>query len=154
MRTAIWTFCTASALAQAPAIQQYGPAFEVASIKPSKASGKPSLRALPGGRTVGANATLKLLIELAYNVREYQITGGPKWIDSTEYDIEAKPAAAFTPSYDTRAWSMKMLQALLEERFKLAIRHEPRELPVYVLVEGKEGSKLKARAKPESPSDM
>jgi len=149
-----WALCAASSSAQTPATGETKPAFEVASVKPSKTSGKANLRAFPGGRTVGTNITLKHLIELAYNVREYQVTGGPKWIDSTEYDIETKPAAAFTPSYETRAYNMKMLQALLEDRFKLAIRQTFRELPVYVLLVGKDGSKLKSRDKPEAPSDM
>ena len=47
-----------------------------------------------------------------------------------------------------------MLQALLEERFQLTIRHELRDLPVYVLLVGTDGSKLKAGEKPDSPSDM
>lgn len=154
MAAAIWSFSTTAALAQTPVRGEPEPVFEVASIKPSTEGGKPSLRALPGGRTVASNATLKLLIELAYNVREYQITGGPKWIDSTGYDIEAKPAVAFRPSYDTRAYAMRMMQALLEGRFKLGIRRESRELPVYVLVVGKDGSKLKERKEPENPLDM
>ncbi len=101
--------------AQSPAAIELQPVFEVASIKPSKTSGRPSLRALAGGRTVALNASLKYLMELVYNVREYQFTGGPKWIDSVEYDIDAKPAVGVQPGYETRAYGMKMLQALLEE---------------------------------------
>ena len=127
----------AASLAQTQPAAQNEPVFEVASIKPARPGGKPSLRAYPGGRTVATNATLKYLITLAYNVRDYQITGGPGWIASKEYDIEAKPMVAFQPSYDTRAYAMKMLQALLEDRFKLTISF-----------------RLKERPAPQRPSDM
>jgi uncharacterized protein (TIGR03435 family) len=152
--SAIWLACSAVMFAQPPVASELKPVFEVASVKRSKTTGKPSLRVFPGGRTVATNATLKFLIGLAYNVRDYQITGGAKWIESTEYDIDAKPAVAFQPSYSTREYAMRMQQALLEERFKLSIRRTSKELPLYVLTPGKDGPKLKAREKPEKPSDM
>jgi hypothetical protein len=126
--------CAASLSAQTPGpIFDARPTFEVASVKPSKTSGKPSLRVFPGGRTVGTNATLKLLIQLAYGVQDYQIAGGPKWIDSNEYDIDAKPAVAFQPSLDTREYARRMQQTLLEDRFGLSVSRTTRELPLYVL---------------------
>jgi uncharacterized protein (TIGR03435 family) len=131
-----------------------GPSFEVASIKLSRTNNKPSVISSPGGRTVATNETLKYLIGFAYGVREYQIVGGPKWIDSDEYDIDARPPAAFQPSLSTRPYVMKMMQSLLEERFRLSLSRSSRELPVYALIVGKNGSKLKERAKPETPSDM
>lgn len=137
-----------------PGAESSRPTFEVASIKLSKTTGKPSLRAFPGGRTIATNATLKLLIQLAYGVQDYQIAGGPKWIDSTAYDIDAKPAVAFRPSLDTREYARKMQQTLLEDRFRLSVRRTTRELPLYVLTVSKTGSGLKERPKPENPTDM
>lgn len=148
-------FWTASVCAQTPpSTESAKPSFEVASIKPSKTSGKPSLRVFPGGRTVATNATLKYLIGLAYGVRDYQIIGGPQWIDSAEYDIEAKPPEAFQPSLSTRTYAMKTLQSLLEDRFQLTILRTTKELPLYTLTVSKSGSKMKERTQPENPSDM
>jgi uncharacterized protein (TIGR03435 family) len=77
-----------------------------------------------------------------------RLTGGPDWVNSIDgaYDIEAKaPEGAFPPGMpsNVRAEKMRqMLQALLEERFKLEIRAESRELPLYAVVVGKGGLKL------------
>jgi hypothetical protein len=64
--------------------------FEVASIKPSEANDQNfSISSQPGGRFT-ANAPLKSLIGTAYGVRNHQISGGPSWIDSDKFTIEAK----------------------------------------------------------------
>jgi uncharacterized protein (TIGR03435 family) len=114
------------------------PAFEAASIKPSKAepnSGS-GIRTTKG-RVSAYNVTLKRCIRGAYDVPESQIFG-PKWIDEDRYDIEAKAAG---PAGDHEL--MKMLQSLLSERFKLTFHRETRELPGYALVAGKTGIKAK-----------
>ena len=65
--------------------------FEVASIKPNAASDhRVSLRIQPGGRFTATGVTVKQLIGQAYNVRDFQITGGPGWIESDRFDINAK----------------------------------------------------------------
>jgi uncharacterized protein (TIGR03435 family) len=122
------------------------PAFEAASIKPSKAepnsgSGIPTSK----GRISAYNVTLKRCIRGAYDVPESQIFG-PKWTDEDRYDIEAKAAG---PAGDHEL--MKMLQSLLSERFKLTFHHETRELPGYALVAGKTGIKAK-RSQPDTES--
>jgi uncharacterized protein (TIGR03435 family) len=76
----------------------------------------------------------------AYNVKGYQITG-PKWLDSERFDIVAK-----VPKGATKEEARVMLQNLLAERFKLSLHRETKELPVYGLVVGKNGSKLKESA--------
>jgi len=135
------------------------PKFEVASIKPSKpSSGDHGLFRMglqPNGRFTGS-VTVKFLLELAYGFKDSQISGGPGWIDSDRYDIEAKPDEAFaalTLSTDERFEQVRlMMQALLADRFKLNLRHETKELPVYALVVAKNGPKLKESA-PEPGSD-
>jgi uncharacterized protein (TIGR03435 family) len=88
------------------------------------------------GRMAYTNVSLQDCIQAAYDVRPYQVAG-PSWIDSERYEITAKAAAAVP-----RPELMRMLQALLADRFQLKLHHETRELPVYALVVAKSGSKL------------
>lgn len=94
----------------------------------------------PGGRFNASNLTAKQLIEQAYGVRDFQLSGAPGWADSEHYDIEAK---ADTEGPLTREQIKVMVQALLADRFQLKIHKESKELPMYALVVGKNGPKLK-----------
>jgi uncharacterized protein (TIGR03435 family) len=116
------------------------PQFEVASIKPNSgpALGYGQVRDLPGGRLATENTPLRVIIESAYGVRGFQILGGPGWVDSARFDVEAKAGARA----DRREVGL-MLQSLLEERFKLKVHRESRELPVYALTAAKGGLKLR-----------
>lgn len=88
-------------------------------------------------------ASLQDLIVYAYSVKPYQISG-PDFINVERFDIQATlPAGA------TKDQVPEMVQALLADRFKLAVHHEPRDLSVYALVVGKDGSQL-TPAPPES----
>ena len=132
-----------------------GWAFEVATIRPAKmptqsdvVSGKMHV----GMKTDAARVdigfmSLNDLICAAYKVKAYQISG-PDWMGSfTErFDVLAK-----MPDGTTKDQVPEMLQALLAERFKLAIHHDSKERPVYALVVGKSGSKLKESA-PDPPA--
>jgi uncharacterized protein (TIGR03435 family) len=111
------------------------PRFEVASIKPAGSQGPNMMRPLPNGLT--GTVPLKLMMSRAYAVQSFQITGGPEWINSERYAINAK--ATGTPSHDQISL---MLQSLLEERFQLKIHHETRELPMFNLVIARGGPKL------------
>ena len=130
------------------------PAFEVATIKPNPstqdaAHGRMGVGYKPGGRMIATNAPLRLLIRFAYAAHDSpyqghsdplgasQVIGGPAWIDSEGYDIEAKPESN---TDQTHAWLM--LQTLLADRFRLALHRETRELPVYNLTAKKSGLKL------------
>jgi len=115
--------------------------FEVASIKPNTNPGPGVItgiiRPLPGGR-LSANAVLpRFIIQFAYAIRPYQISGGPDWINSAHYDIEAKAEGNATPQQ-----IRLMTQSLLEDRFKLKAHRETRELPVYDLTVSRSGLKL------------
>jgi len=84
------------------------------------------------------NLTLRRIILIAYEVQDYQIAGAPGWIDSEHYDVQAK--AESNPS--VQQMEGPMLRRLLEERFRLALHRETRQLPVYMLSVGKTGPKL------------
>jgi uncharacterized protein (TIGR03435 family) len=123
------------------------PAFEVASIK-LHVQGKPPFKpgiSVSGNRVVVNALTLDGLVKEAYEVEYFQITGGPKWADDylTAYDIAAVSPGDAPP---TREQIHKMLQALLASRFQLQLRRETKELPVYEMVIGKRGPKLKESA--------
>ncbi len=81
------------------------------------------------------------LIRVAYDVRNYQLAGGPNWVNDDAYDIAAKAEGDNTLSVDQ---VRKLLQALLADRFQLKLHRETREMPVYSLVVGKNGQKVQA----------
>jgi uncharacterized protein (TIGR03435 family) len=130
------------------------PAFQVASIKRTPSSSiDPTHEAMgggyqPGGRLHMVNLSLMLLIRFAYAPHESphsmpllasQVVGPSGWINTERWDIEAKPAGNTDPKH---MWLM--LQALLADRFKLALRRETREQPVYELRPAKGGLRLGA----------
>jgi uncharacterized protein (TIGR03435 family) len=96
----------------------------------------------PGGRFRATGAPLNALIQLAYGVKDFQVSGRPKWADSESdesYDVVAQPAAGVTLNRD----QLKVaIQALLADRFKLKFHRETKDLPIYSLVVGKNGPKL------------
>ena len=120
-------------------------AFEVASIKPGDPDSQMfRIGSMPGGKFSAINASLKLLIQTAYDVRSHQISGGPNWIDSAKFDIDAKPdSAAPIPAGPAGGPQIRsMLQSLLEERFKLKLHRELRAESTYELVLTRGGPKL------------
>ena len=78
------------------------------------------------------------LIAQAYEIQPFQLSGGPTWTYSSAYDIEAKSSGPVSP-----AQIKLMFQSLLEERFKLKMHRETRDMPVYELVVPKGGHELK-----------
>jgi uncharacterized protein (TIGR03435 family) len=119
------------------------PAFEVASVRPGKSIvGHDGVITTDPVRFTARNATLKRLIFEAYSIPYSQISGGPGWLDSNEFDIDAKPENP--ASLDQLRL---MLRTLLTERFKLAIHRESKERSVYELLVGKDGPRLKLPGK-------
>ena len=116
------------------------PAFEVASIKPSQPGAQRGMiRPLAGGQTyIAANVPVRLMIELMYKVTDSQISGGPAWLNTDRFDIEAR---AEHPSNVDELHTM--FQTLLAERFGLRFHTEMRELPLFALVVDKGGPKMK-----------
>jgi uncharacterized protein (TIGR03435 family) len=116
------------------------PQFDVASVKVNRAGGRTTRRIEQQSLTY-LNITLGEFIQMAYDVKRYQIAADD-WIASPaadRYDIVAKAAAPASES-ELR----QMLVPLLAERFRLRLHRETRVLPVYVLVQAKGGAKLKA----------
>ena len=125
-------------------------AFDVASIKPAPSGAtERSLTHKPGARLTTANATVKQLIFqifLAYQVMPFQVSGGPSWVESDGFDIEAKAADPKATQEQFR----RMIQTLLADRFQLKFHRTTRELPVYALVQAKNGTKL-VEARDDNP---
>ena len=127
----------------------------VASIKliDSTAAGGISFR--PNGQFTATNVTLRRLILIAFGLPEYQLqlTSLPSWNISTRFQVLAKdgepsPPDAAAQRGETRL--NKMLQNLLVERFKLAVHHETRELPVYELVKARADGRLGPQFRPSN----
>jgi uncharacterized protein (TIGR03435 family) len=146
-KSALWSSASlAGALIVAGCLLVYGQSsspsqFEVVSIKPNTSDDPRimGLRSLPGGRLEAVNAPARLLIQNAYNVKNYQIVGGPPWIENQRYNIEAK-----AEGNASQTQLMLMLQGVLTDRFMLKTHRETRELPVYVLSAAKNGPQLPA----------
>ncbi len=104
-------------------------AFEVASVKVNT-SGETegSIGPVPDGY-IARNVSLRLLVVRAYELRPFQVVGGPRWIDSDRFDVTARAPEGTAP-----AQVLSMLRTLLQERFTLAVRSDTREQPVYALV--------------------
>lgn len=136
MLKAILILAAVSAFAQPPA-------FVAATIKPSKDE--------PGhsgwhSRTSMMNMTgqtLKGLICIAYRVKDYQVSGGPKWVSAERFDVSAKAEGAVE-----QAQMLPMLQTMLADRFQLVFHHEEKIAPAYALVLAKGGLKIKAAENP------
>ena len=128
--------CVASAVAAQPA-------FEVASIKPNTSGERwESVSPTTGGKLTAKNVTVAWLLKTAYHVEPFQIAGLPPWANTERFDVLARAASSTATPDEIR----QMLQALLADRFRVTLRREQRDLPVYSLVVTKNGPKL-ARAK-------
>jgi uncharacterized protein (TIGR03435 family) len=143
---------------QAPVGQtpDVAPAFEVATIRPvapmqdalqQLMSGKARIgMSVDGARVNIGYQSLADLIRIAYRVKAYQVQG-PEWMSQQRFEIQAK-----IPDGVAEDKIPEMLQALLAERFKLAIHRDKKDLAVFALIVGKNGSKLvEASSEPEAP---
>jgi uncharacterized protein (TIGR03435 family) len=137
-RSAIILMSIAPAAMEAQNGATSAPRFEVASIKPSVSGAHGATLYNPTRERFAADSiTAKGLIAYAYDVQEFQISGGPSWLGSEEYNVVAKPdgdvSGGRTPA---------MVRNLLAERFNLTLHRESREMPTLALVTAKGGSKL------------
>jgi len=115
---------------------------DIVSVKPSNPDGRAQFEVSPGGILTMRAVTLSLTIQQAYDVRDFEISGGPAWSSSDRYDIIAKPEDASKVSPADRSQMRLRIQSLLADRFQLKLHHETKEMPVYALVIAKNGSKL------------
>jgi len=116
--------------AQPPAARPAFDAFEVATVKPVEGGPNSNrfIRMDGTHRFIETNYTLKLLIAAAYNMNPETISGGPGWIESDRFDITAITPGEVQPTHDEQ---MKMLRALLTDRFKLTFHREPKVFSIY-----------------------
>ena len=140
------------------------PAFESAMIRPNNGEpmagftiiGKPFNAIMwKGDRLMATNFTLHGLIRVAYGVPDDQIIGGPDWLNTEGFDVDAKMGKSVVDEMQTRgqhygvSGRTLMFQKLLSDRFKLSFHRETRDIPVYVLVVAPNGSRLQ----PAKPGD-
>jgi uncharacterized protein (TIGR03435 family) len=126
----LW-FSPALAAQERPTVNATEPAFDVVSIK--------SLAGVTRGRMNGARdsqgrfargaTTLQQLIQYAYNVQSFQVTGGPAWISRNRFQVDAR-----TERTTTRSQMRAMVKQMLAERFALRSHPIVQEQPIYQLV--------------------
>jgi uncharacterized protein (TIGR03435 family) len=118
--------------------------FDAASVKSADPAAVGSTFQFPaGGRLRISNGALRQIIETAwYEFRDFQIVGGPSWLNSERYDISATSES--NGAADGIPEVRKKLQMLLRERFELQAHTETRELPLYRLVSAKSGPKIES----------
>ena len=90
-----------------------------------------------GREVLTINTSLSDLITFAYNVHPRQIVGGPSWMASDKYDVTGRPLAEGSAE---RRQLREMIRTLLEDRFKLTIHRDKREMPAYAITVGKSGA--------------
>jgi len=113
--------------------------FEAASIKPNNSGSHNSRWNTNEGGVRAENVSLKQLIELAYDVKDYSLSG-PDWLDSERFDVQAKPQGRMTDEMFA-----PMLRSLLADRFRISVHRESKEISGYALLLGK---------KPPQPHSM
>ena len=126
------------------------PQFEVASVKRTVGREINGAYTNPGGRVEFRGCTFYYLLQLAFDVQDFQVAGLVDWMQNERYDIDATVPAASQSSQSkppNRKAPMneeqrRMLQALLAERFGLNYHRDTREGPVYLLVQTGKGVKM------------
>jgi uncharacterized protein (TIGR03435 family) len=105
----------------------------------------------PGGRVTATNYTLKMLVEEAFSLQDFQVSGGPGWTNDALWNVEAKPPAS-SKSSKSNPYNRKlppneeqreMLQALLADRFHLQFHRQSKDGSVYLLLKGDRELQLK-----------
>lgn len=134
-------------------------AFEVSTVKLNKSGNSGSSSSFQNGRFLASNVTLKNLLQYsAYGIPESRILGGPKWLSTERFDIEAKTDSDTADRLRTldreqrRIQLQAMFQQLVAERFKLAAHWEAREQPVYAMVAASKGPHLHPAKEPDGHS--
>ena len=94
------------------------------------------------------NVTARMLIQFAYDIEDFEFAGGPSWINSEKFDVEAKVEDSLVeqlrrlPHLEQQQQMRLMLQSLLANRFALKITHGAKDIPIFALVVAKGGTKL------------
>ena len=154
----VGSLSTAASVAQS---QTKKPAFDVTSVKPNHSGDlRARMEIQPSGGFAATNVSLRMLITNAYQLFNYQIVKAPDWVEKDRWDVAAKaeegtirPSLARSPGVPSE--TQVLLQALIEDRFKLKAHKETRALAVYNLVamKGRVKMKLSPDQTPPPPLD-
>jgi uncharacterized protein (TIGR03435 family) len=135
------------------------PSFQAASVKLNPQSGSiPASLSVAGNRYRATGVPLRRLIMEAYNLRDWQLTGGPSWISSDQWDVEAvaadgTPILFFNPEDPNRPTEGSlMMQSLIENRFQFKFHRDVKKLPAYELTVTRSGPKFKRSIDQQSPA--
>ena len=129
-----------------PAVAGGAPAFDVISIKRNIDPNSATLFAVPvGGRLRLVNQTARMLINSSYGMQDYQIVGGPDWLRTDRFDIDAIVEVRPLPPLPQ---FLLRIRTLLADRFKLVMHAEMRELPIYRLVRARDDGRLGPKIRP------
>ncbi|SRR5579883_435896 len=128
--------------------------FDVVSIKPSaKLNTNKTFRLTPDGGFRAGNWSLKDLIRLGWDVRNFQIEGGPGWLDTERYNVQAKLDVPFSPlSPEGEVKQREMVRSMLQERFRLQVHQQKKEMNVYCLVLAPGSLKLRRTGDAREPA--
>jgi len=147
----VWTLTALIAAAAAVAQTQTPSEFEVASVRPNMLNDRiVSINVGPGGRFAARGYTLVLLMQRAYAVVDWNVTGGPSWIRSDRFDVVAE---ANVQGNLTEAQLRPMLAQLLADRFKLKVHRSSNQTSGYALEVARGRPKLKPAADAEDHQD-
>ena len=130
----------ATVLATVSLVAQTKPAFEVATIKRNTSlEVNPNLEFTQGGGFLATSVPLFTIVASAYStssyaLRPWQVIGTPRWAETERYDIAAKPPDNAARLDKTLPVARQRLQSLLEDRFKLRVHRDKRQMQVYELV--------------------
>ena len=125
------------------------PAFDVTSVKPTISTEYwTTVAPIKNGRLSARNITVKQLLAMAYKIDPARISGGPKWLDTDHFDVEAKCDAP-PPDKDL----LLMLQSLLTDRFQLKLHSEAKAASGYALAIARNGPKLQPAVQRDCPAD-
>jgi uncharacterized protein (TIGR03435 family) len=122
--------------------------FEVASVKPNNSPPETGgfIRRMRGGTFSAGNQTLLQLIGFAYGIQPFQLIGAPGWMATERFDITARAPEDIPPSAPGQpSPEAVMLRSLLEDRFRMSVRREIRDLPIYALVIARADGRLGPR---------
>jgi uncharacterized protein (TIGR03435 family) len=111
--------------------------FDVISVKPNDSGNGPSDLRVSPQRFSWTNASLRQLIQVAYDVRPYQLIALPAWADGADFDVAATTGVPASPQQMN-----VMLQSLLADRFELVAHRDQRDLPAYAIVVARRDGKL------------